>query len=36
MTLLRELIAVPEHVQKGDFVLRLSVVIGDNYYSPSH
>src|SRR5258708_17521051 len=24
MTLLRELIEIPEHVQKGDFVLRLS------------
>ncbi len=29
MTLLRELIDIPEHVQKGDFVLRLSEGVGD-------
>jgi predicted ATPase len=29
MTLLRELIEIPEHVQKGDFVLRLSEGVVD-------
>ena len=29
MTLLRELIEIPEHVQKGDFVLRLSEGVSD-------
>ena len=29
MTLLRELIDIPEHVQRGDFVLRLSEGVVD-------
>ena len=33
MTLLRELIEIPEHVQKGDFVLRLSEGVIDHLRS---